>query len=77
MQKWEYKVIDTQNTHQTSFVIVADHGNEALQGQDITGLLPILGEYGWELICSHRLEATLFGVGQRFFFKRPAENKAE
>ena len=73
MQKWEYKIIDTQNTFQTSFTIVADHGNEALAGQEISGLIPTLGEYGWELICSHRLEAALFGVGQRFFFKRPAE----
>ena len=73
MQKWEYKIIDTQNTYQTTFTMVGDHGNEAVDGQDIIDFLPVLGEHGWELIYSHRLEATLFGVGQRFFFKRPAE----
>ena len=75
MQKWEYKIIDTQNTFQTSFTIVGDHGNEAVEGVDITGFIPVLGEYGWELVCSHRLEAALFGSGQRFFFKRPMEEK--
>ncbi len=73
MQKWEYLTVDTQNTLQTSFTVVADHGNEAAEGVEITDYLPTLGKHGWELVCSHRLEAAMFGVGQRFFFKRPAE----
>jgi hypothetical protein len=73
MQKWEYKIIDTQNAYHTTFTIEGDHGNEGVEGQDIVGLIPVLGEHGWELIYSHRLEAALFGVGQRFFFKRPSE----
>ena len=72
MQKWEYLTVDTQNTLQTSFTVVADHGNEAAEGLEITEYLPTLGKHGWELVCSHRREA-LFGVGERFFFKRPKE----
>ena len=78
MQKWEYLVVDTQNTFQTSFTVVADHGSEAAEGIEITEYLPSLGRHGWELVCSHRLEAALFGSGERFFFKRPKqENKSD
>ena len=73
MQKWEYLTVDTQNTFQTSFTVVGAHGNEPAEGIEITDYLPTLGKHGWELVCSHRLEAALFGVGERFFFKRPAE----
>ena len=72
MQKWEYLTVDTQNTIQTNFNVVGSHGNEAVEGLDITDYLPTLGKHGWELVSSHPLEAALFGVGQRFFFKRPA-----
>ena len=72
MQKWQYLTVDTQNALQTSFNVVAEHGNEAAEGIEISDYLPALGKHGWELVCSYRLEAALFGVGQRFVFKRPA-----
>ena len=72
MQKWQYLTVDTQNAVQTDFIVVRAHGNEAAEGIEISDYLPVLGKHGWELVCSHRLEATLFGVGQRFIFKRPA-----
>jgi hypothetical protein len=75
MQKWQYLTVDTQNTIQTSFTVVGAHGNESAEGIEITDYLPILGKHGWELVCSHRLEAALFGVGERFFFKRLKEEK--
>ena len=76
MQNWEYLTVDTQNSLQTTFTVLAEHGNEAAEGIEISEYLTTLGKHGWELVCSHRLEAALFGVGQRFIFKRPA-NKAE
>ena len=77
MQKWEYLAIDTQNTVSTSFTIVAAHGHDAVEGLEITEYLATLGKHGWEMVCSHRLEAALFGVGQRFYFKRPAQSAPE
>lgn len=73
MQKWEYLTVDTQNTVHTSFTVVSGHGNDAVEGLEITEYLTTLGKHGWELVCSHRLEAALFGVGQRFFFKRATQ----
>ncbi len=73
MQKWEYLTVDTQNAVHTSFTIVAGHGNDAVEGLEITEYLATLGKHGWELVCSHPLSATMFGVGQRFYFKRPAQ----
>ena len=73
MQKWEYLTVDTQNAVHTSFTIVAGHGNDAVEGLEITEYLATLGKHGWELVCCHPLSATLFGVGQRFYFKRPAQ----
>ena len=74
MHKWQYLTVDTHNTIQTSFTVVAAHGNEAAEGIEITDYLATLGKHGWELVCSHRLEAALFGVGERFIFKRPADD---
>ena len=71
MQKWEYLTVDTQNTSYTNFT-VAD-GHEAVDGMEITQYLETLGKHGWELVCCHRLEAALFGVGERFYFKRPMQ----
>ena len=72
MQKWEYLTIDTQNGSYTNFTIVGESNADTFEGREISECLPILGKHGWELVCSHRLEAALFGVGQRFYFKRPA-----
>lgn len=72
MQKWEYLAVDTQNATHTNFTVVAEE-NEAVDGLEITHYLKTLGKHGWELVCCHPLEAALFGVGQRFYFKRPAE----
>jgi hypothetical protein len=72
MQKWEYLTIDTQNAYQTTFTIVGASKTDPFEGLEISECLPTLGKHGWELVCSHRLEAALFGVGQRFYFKRPA-----
>jgi hypothetical protein len=72
MQQWQYLTVDTQNNLQTSFTVVGEHGNEAAEGIEISEYLATLGKHGWELVCSHRLEAAMFGVGQRFIFKRPA-----
>ena len=72
MQQWQYLTVDTQNGSQTSFTVVGEHGNEAAEGIEISDYLTTLGKHGWELVCSHRLEAAMFGVGQRFIFKRPA-----
>ena len=71
MQQWQYLTVDTQNASQTSFLVVGEHGNEAAAGIEMSDYLTTLGKHGWELVCSHRLEAALFGVGQRFIFKRP------
>ncbi|HET6979918.1 MAG TPA: hypothetical protein VFI24_26540 [Pyrinomonadaceae bacterium] len=73
MQEWEYLTIDTQNSFQTNFTVVGESQSDPFEGREISECLPELGKYGWELICSHKLEATLFGVGQRFYFKRPLE----
>ena len=72
MQKWEYLTIDTQNAYQTTFTVVGMSKTDQFEGLEISECLPTLGKHGWELVCSHRLEAALFGVGQRFYFKRPA-----
>jgi hypothetical protein len=72
MQKWEYLTIDTQNALQTDFNVVGESDSDTFEGREISECLPILGAHGWELVCSHRLEAALFGVGQRFYFKRLA-----
>ena len=72
MQKWEYLTIDTQNVSYTNFNIVGESRTDTFEGREISECLPVLGKHGWELVCSHKLEATLFGVGQRFYFKRPA-----
>ena len=72
MQKWQYLTVDTQNAFQTDFTVVGARGSEAAEGIEISDYLPALGKHGWELVCSHRLEAALFGVGRRFIFKRPA-----
>jgi hypothetical protein len=74
MQKWEYMTIDTQNAFQTDFTVVGENDSDAFEGREISECLPILGKNGWELICSHKLEATMFGVGERFYFKRPASS---
>lgn len=71
MQQWQYLTVDTQNAFQTSFTVVGEHGNEPAEGIEISDYLTTLGKHGWELVCSHRLEAAMFGVGQRFIFKRP------
>jgi hypothetical protein len=72
MQKWEYLTVDTQNAYQRSFTVVADHGNDVAEGLEMSEYLTTLGKHGWELVCSHRLETAMFGIGERFFFKRPA-----
>jgi hypothetical protein len=70
MQKWEYLIVDTNNTVQTMFEIIDSSGNENVAKVDITGCLPYLGERGWELIACHTLKA--FSIdGQRLIFKRP------
>jgi len=72
MQKWEYLTIDTQNSFQTEFTVAGASEKDAFEGREISECLPILGADGWELVCSHKLKAAIFGVGQRFYFKRPA-----
>jgi hypothetical protein len=72
MQQWQYLTVDSQNNAYINFTVLRDHGNEAAEGIEISEYLPTLGKHGWELVCSHRLEAALFGVGRRFIFKRPA-----
>jgi hypothetical protein len=52
--------------------VYGESKTDTLEGREISECLPILGTHGWELVCSHRLEAAVFGVGQRFYFKRPA-----
>ena len=68
---WEYLTIDTQNAYHTNFTIVGESKTDAFEGMEIGECLPALGKHGWELVCSHKLQAALFGVGQRFYFKRP------
>lgn len=72
MQKWEYLTIDTQNSYYTSFTVVGESRTDTFEGREISEILPTLGADGWELVCSHKLEASMFGVGQRFYFKRLA-----
>jgi len=72
MQKWEYLTIDTQNAYQTDFTVVGMSDSDSFEGREISECLPVLGAEGWELICSHKLKAALFGVGRRFYFKRLA-----
>ncbi len=76
MSKWEYLLVDTQNTVQTQFSVMAIAGpNQAALVQqwgnkDIALFLPELGELGWELTFCYPLKA--FGLtGQRMLFKRP------
>jgi hypothetical protein len=72
MQKWEYLTIDTRNAFQTDFDVVGAIETDAFEGREISECLPTLGADGWELVCSHKLEAAIFGVGRRFYFKRLA-----
>ena len=72
MQKWEYLTIDTQNAFQTDFDVVGKSDSDTFEGREISQCLPILGADGWELVCSHKLKAAIFGEGQRFYFKRLA-----
>ena len=70
MQKWEYLIVDTNNSVQTAFEIIDYSGNENVTKGDITGCLPHLGERGWELVACHPLKAFSLD-GQRLIFKRP------
>jgi hypothetical protein len=76
MQKWEYLTIDTQNAFQTDFNVVGASETDAYEGREISECLPALGADGWELVCSHKLKAAVFGVGRRFYFKRLAGSAA-
>lgn len=79
MQKWEYLIVDTNNTAQTTFyvmslssdreIIAGDQTLSKMVNQDITVVMPQLGLAGWELVCCHPSKAFSIS-GQRLFFKR-------
>ena len=76
MQKWEYKHLFRVRTHKTA-IVGLHHAKE--WDKNIVGMLPELGEEGWELVAiTSRSGAALDGLSgftneELWVFKRPLD----